>query len=102
MISYQHAAYGVQYYTNITECLGILNGPADLILGLGAGDTDIEPQTISPGSTTKGLRLPVSAGDVVIQPAGTAHGQTNAKDDRSIAVFPEIRFPCIRMYMYLW
>ncbi|EYE92439.1 uncharacterized protein EURHEDRAFT_415560 [Aspergillus ruber CBS 135680] len=67
-----------------TEHIGILSGSAD-----------IEPQTVPPGSTTKGLRLPVSAGDAVIQPAGTAHSQTNAKDYRSIAASPEICFPCI-------
>lgn len=29
----------------------------------------------------------------------TAHGQTNAKDYKSIAAFPEVHFPCIQMYM---
>lgn len=32
-----HTAYGVQPCTDAAECIGIINGFADLVLGLGAG-----------------------------------------------------------------
>lgn len=81
---------------------GIINGSADLILGIGAGDTDIEPQTATPGSTGKGLRLPVSAGDVVIQPAGMAHSQVNGKNYMSIAAYPEVRCALHAAVVYMY
>lgn len=68
---------------------GYFRGSATTLLGVATGDTDIEAPESTPGSTTKGLKLRVNAGDVVVQPAGTAHSQPETDGDlRFVALFP--------------
>ncbi|KAL1964456.1 hypothetical protein VTN77DRAFT_6882 [Rasamsonia byssochlamydoides] len=66
------------FHPNTHECYGIFQGESTLLLGCGQNDT------------TGGLELDVSAGDVIVLPAGTAHCCLQSSQDyRYIGVYPK-------------
>ncbi|KIM93785.1 hypothetical protein OIDMADRAFT_61419 [Oidiodendron maius Zn] len=66
------------FHPNSHECYGIFRGQSVLLLGEGHSDA------------SGGERISVSAGDVVVLPAGTAHSSVTSTDDyRYVGVYPK-------------
>ncbi|KAH7048363.1 hypothetical protein B0J12DRAFT_755322 [Macrophomina phaseolina] len=67
------------FHPNTHECYGIFRGTSTLVFGEGGLD--------APGT---GVRCTVSAGDVVVVPAGVAHASATSADDyKYIGVYPQ-------------
>lgn len=60
--------------------IGIFQGESTLLLGCGSSDED------------GGIQINVSAGDVIVLPAGTAHCSLQSSQDyRYIGVYPKVQ-----------
>lgn len=67
------------FHPNTHECYGIFQGSSELVFGEGGAD-----------EVGTGVRCTVSAGDVVVVPAGVAHASVTSADDyKYIGVYPE-------------
>lgn len=67
------------FHPNSHECYGVVSGESTLLVGCGHNDTD------------GGTEIEVSAGDVVVLPAGTGHCNLQSTlDYRYIGVYPEV------------